>query len=74
MPGIAWTGADLAHVPAVRRQSIRVALVATGVVALVYLVIGLAVIAYVTRDLTDQIDQRLAASFSRLPPDGRHTR
>ena len=61
----------MAHVPAVRRQSIRVALAATGVVALVYVVIGVAVIAYVTRDLTDQIDQRLTASFNRLPPDGR---
>ncbi len=61
----------MAHVPAVRRQSIRVALAATGVVALVYLTIGVAVIAYVTRDLTDQIDQRLVASFSRLPPEGR---
>ncbi len=61
----------MAHVPAVRRQAIRVALAATGVVALVYVVIGVAVIAYVTRDLTDQIDQRLIASFNRLPPDGR---
>ena len=61
----------MAHVPAVRRQSIRVALAATGIVALVYLIIGLTVIAYVSRDLTDQIDQRLAASFGRLPPDGR---
>ena len=61
----------MAHVPAVRRQSIRVALAATGVVAIVYLMIGVAVFAYVTRDLTDQIDQRLVASFGRLPPDGR---
>ena len=61
----------MAHVPAVRRQSIRVALAATGVVAIVYLMIGVAVFAYVTRDLTNQIDQRLVASFGRLPPDGR---
>ena len=61
----------LAHTPGVRRQSIRVALAATGVVALVYLVIGVSVIAYVTRELTAQIDNRLTASFNRLPPDGR---
>ena len=61
----------VAHVPGVRRQSIRVALAATGVVALVYLVIGVSVIAYVTRELTAQIDNRLTASFNRLPPDGR---
>jgi signal transduction histidine kinase len=61
----------MAHMPAVRRQSIRVALAATGVVAVVYLAIGVAVFAYLTRDLTGQIDQRLAASFNRLQPDGR---
>jgi two-component system, OmpR family, sensor histidine kinase CiaH len=61
---------SLADVPGVRRQSIRVALAATGVVAAVYLVIGISVIAYVTRDLTGQIDSRLTASFGRLPPDG----
>ena len=61
----------VAHAPGVRRQSIRVALAATGVVALVYIVIGVSVIAYVTRELTVQIDNRLTASFDRLPPDGR---
>jgi len=61
----------MALVPGVRRQSIRVALAATGVVAVVYLAVGISVIAYVTRDLTAQIDSRLTASFGRLPPDGR---
>ncbi len=62
----------MSHVPGVRRQSIRVALAATGVVAVVYLAVGVSVVAYVTRDLTAQIDNRLTASFGRLPPDGRH--
>ena len=59
-----------AHVPAVRRQSIRVALAATGVVALGYLIVAGGVIAYATMDLTSQIDQRLVQSFNRLPNDG----
>ncbi|OGO58662.1 MAG: hypothetical protein A2V85_15295, partial [Chloroflexi bacterium RBG_16_72_14] len=59
----------VAHVPAVRRQSNRVALAATGVVALVYLVVAGAVIAIATKDLTDQLDHRLTESFNRLPPD-----
>ncbi len=63
----------MAHVPGVRRESIRVALAATGVVAAVYLVIGVSVVAYVTRELTIQIDNRLIASFERLPPEGRPT-
>ena len=58
----------MAHVPAVRRQSIRVALAATGVVALVYLAISAGVVAFATRDLTSQIDQRLMQAFGRLPP------
>jgi signal transduction histidine kinase len=61
----------VAHVPGVRPRSIRVALAATGVVAVVYLVIGVSVMAYVTRELTLQIDNRLTASFGRLPPEGR---
>jgi signal transduction histidine kinase len=61
----------VSHVPGVRRQSIRVALAATGVVAVAYLAIGISVVAFVTRDLTAQIDSRLTASFGRLPPDGR---
>jgi signal transduction histidine kinase len=61
----------VAQAPAVRGQSIRVALAATGVVALVYLVVAAGVVAFTTRDLTAQIDQRLTESFHRLPPDGR---
>jgi signal transduction histidine kinase len=60
----------VAHLPAVRRQSIRVALAATGIVAVVYLAVAAAVVAFTTRDLTSQIDRRLAASFARLPADG----
>ena len=53
----------------VRASSIRVALAATGVVALVYLAVSIAVVMLVTRSLTDQIDQRITASFVRLPHD-----
>jgi signal transduction histidine kinase len=53
----------------VRASSIRVALAATGVVAIVYLVVSIAVVMLVTRSLTDQIDQRITASFVRLPHD-----
>lgn len=59
---------NAANAPGVRRQSIRVALAATGVVAIVYLVVAAAVVAIATRDLTSQIDQRLTQSFDRLPP------
>ena len=59
----------------VRRASIRVALAAAGVVGAVYLLIAVAVVLLVTRDLTSQIDQRLAESVSRVanaapPPSG----
>ncbi len=60
----------MAHVPAVRRQSIRVALAATGVVAVVYVAIAAGVVAFATRDLTSQIDQRLMQTFGRVPPGG----
>ena len=53
----------------VRASSIRVALAATGVVAIVYLAVSIAVVMLVTRVLTDQIDQRITASFVRLPHD-----
>ncbi len=59
----------MSHVPAVRRQSIRVALSATAIVAVAYLVVAAGVVAFATRDLTSQIDQRLTESFRRLPPD-----
>jgi signal transduction histidine kinase len=60
----------VAHVPAVRRQSIRVALAATGVVAVAYLVIAAAVVLFATSTLTAQIDGRLTQTFTRLPPAG----
>ncbi len=56
--------------PGVRRQSIRVALSATLVVAVVYFAIAAGVIAYATRDLTAQVDQRLTEAMLRVPPDG----
>ena len=58
----------VSHVPAVRRQSIRVALAATAFVAVAYVIVGAAVVLFSTRDLTAQIDQRLEQSFGRLPP------
>jgi len=61
---------SLTHVPAVRRQSIRVALAATAVVAIGYLVVAAGVVAFATNDLTAQTDQRLVQSFDRLPHDG----
>ena len=54
----------------VRGRSIRVALAATGVVAVAYLVVALGVVVFATSDLTAQIDQRLTQSFGRLPPGG----
>src|SRR6478609_8063284 len=60
----------MAHVPAVRRRSVRVALAATGIVAVVYLAVAAGVVAFTTRELTAQIDHRLADSFGRLPADG----
>jgi signal transduction histidine kinase len=57
--------------PSARRTSIRVALAATAVVALVYFAVSVAVVVIVQRNLTDQIDQRIAGSFFRLPHDGR---
>jgi signal transduction histidine kinase len=48
-----------------RRNSIRVALVATGLVAIAYLVVAVAVVAIVTRNLTAQIDGRLSDSLLR---------
>lgn len=56
--------------PSVRRASIRVALTATIVVAAVYVAVALGVVVLVERGLTDQVDQRLRASFERLPREG----
>jgi signal transduction histidine kinase len=60
----------MTHVPAVRNLSIRVALAATGVVAVAYLLIAAAVVLFATATLTAQVDGRLAQSFTRLPPAG----
>jgi signal transduction histidine kinase len=54
----------------VRRQSIRVALSATLVVAVVYAVIAAGVIAFATLDLTRQADERLTGLLSRIPASG----
>ena len=61
-----------AALPSVRRVSIRVALLATAVVAAAYLAVCVGVIAIVQRNLTDQIDQRITASFVRLDDDQGH--
>ena len=50
-----------------RRTSIRVALAATGLVAVAYLLVAIAVVAIVTQDLTSQVDGRLADSLSHVP-------
>ena len=60
----------MTHAPAVRLQSIQVALAATAVVAVAYLVIAAAVVLFATSTLTAQIDGRLTQSFLRLPPTG----
>jgi signal transduction histidine kinase len=49
----------------VRRQSIRVALTATSIVAIVYFVVAVAVVAIVGRNLTAQIDASLSDALSR---------
>ena len=58
-----------AALPSVRLVSIRVALLATAVVAAAYLAVCVGVIAIVQRNLTDQVDQRITASFVRLDDD-----
>ncbi|HXR26251.1 MAG TPA: HAMP domain-containing sensor histidine kinase [Candidatus Baltobacteraceae bacterium] len=67
--------ARAARAEGVRGASIRVALLATVLVAAVYVAIGAAVVLLVTHDLTQQIDDRLVASLSHIgdepggPPD-----
>jgi signal transduction histidine kinase len=61
-----------AALPSVRATSIRVALVATGVVAAAYLSVAIGVVGIVERTLTDQVDQRITASFPRLDDDHGH--
>jgi signal transduction histidine kinase len=59
----------------VRRLSIRVALAATGLVALAYLIVALAVVVLVTGNLTQQIDDRLSDGLSHVNgpiPGGGH--
>ena len=56
--------------PSVRRTSVRVALAATALVAIAYFAVAIAVVVIVDRTLTSQIDQRITASFVRLPHDG----
>jgi signal transduction histidine kinase len=61
-----------AALPSVRRASIRVALIATGVVAAAYLAVAVGVVAIVQRNLTEQVDQRITSSFFRLDDDHPH--
>jgi len=60
--------------PEVARLSTRVALTATALVAAVYLVIAVAVVAYVTSSLTSQVDGRLTETLEHVAaepfPDG----
>jgi signal transduction histidine kinase len=54
----------------VRRASVRVALAATGAVALVYVVIALAVLVIVTANLTRQVDDRLTSALAGMSEPG----
>jgi two-component system, OmpR family, sensor histidine kinase CiaH len=60
----------------VRRRSIRVAATATALVAVAYLLVSVAVVAIVTRNLTAQIDGRLVDTLRHVPherfPGGGH--
>jgi signal transduction histidine kinase len=60
----------MSHTPGVRRQSIRVALSATIVVAIAYVLIAAGVVAFVTVTLTADIDARLTQTFGRVPVGG----
>lgn len=51
----------------VRRRATRVALGATLIVAVVYLAVSVSVVVVVTRNLTAQVDQRLAEALERVP-------
>ena len=61
---------SMSYTPGVRRQSIRVALSATIVVAVAYLLIAAGVVAFATVRLTSDIDTRLTQTFDRVPQDG----
>ena len=63
--------------PQVRRTSIRVALAATAIVGVAYVVVALAVVLLATRNLTAQIDENLASTLAQIsrgdvgrPPGG----
>ncbi len=43
--------------------SLRVALISTGVVAVVYAIVSVAVVVFVTNNLTAQVDNRLSNSL-----------
>jgi signal transduction histidine kinase len=60
------------HVRDVRTASIRVALVAAGVVAAIYLVVAVAVVTIVSHNLTSQIDTQLADSLSHINRQPQH--
>ncbi len=52
--------------------SLRVALISTGVVAVVYAIVSMAVVVFVTNNLTAQVDSRLSSSlttYAANPPD-----
>ncbi|HTC86078.1 MAG TPA: HAMP domain-containing sensor histidine kinase [Candidatus Acidoferrum sp.] len=53
----------------IRRVSIRVALAATGLVAVAYFIVAVAVVAIVTGNLTAQIDQRLTSAVAHVPDE-----
>jgi signal transduction histidine kinase len=55
----------------VRKQSLRVALAATGIVAIAYLIVAIAVVGLVTRDLTAQVDARLTSLIAHPLRDPR---
>ena len=58
--------AGTSGLPDVRRQSLRVALAATAIVAAAYLVVAIAVVLLVTKNLTDQIDGRLTSTIAGI--------
>jgi signal transduction histidine kinase len=55
------------RLPDIRRVSLRVALRATALVAVIYLIAAIAVVAVTTSNLTSQIDQRLTGFLAGNP-------
>lgn len=73
MTAILRRPAGATGLPDVGRQSLRVALAATAIVGTAYLIVAVAVMALVTKNLTDEVDRRLAETVqhpSRFPPVG----